>query len=83
MKILARELGFFFVFSLAALCLTPAVVDALALTSEAWTVNRLERIFLVQIAVLAFLAILAALYVLRLALALLLSTRGGGGGMKP
>lgn len=80
MKVLARELGFLFLFTLVSLCLTPSAVDALELTSEAWTVNRVERIFLVQIGILAFLAILASLYVLRLVVTLVLARLSGGGG---
>lgn len=80
MKVLARELGYLFLFSLLSMALTPVAVDALGLTTEAYTPNRVERIFLVQIAILAFLAILAALYVLRLVLAFVAGRRSSGSG---
>ena len=83
MKVLARELGYLFLFSLLSLALTPLAVDALGLTTEAYTPNRVERIFLVQIAILAFLALLAALYVLRLLVTLLMARLSGGAGDKP
>jgi hypothetical protein len=83
MKVLARELGFFFLFTLIAISLTPSAMDALRLTTEAFTANRVERIFLVQIGILAFLAILAVLYVLRLVVTLVMGRFSGGSGEKP
>lgn len=83
MKVLARELGFLFLFTLVSISLTPSAVNALRLTTEAYTANRLERIFLVQIGILAFLAILAMLYVLRLVVTLVMSRFSGGSGDKP
>lgn len=83
MKVLARELGFLFLFSLVAVALTPSAMGILALTTEAFTANRVERIFLVQIGMLAFLAVLASLYVLRLAVAMVRARLSGGSGEKP
>lgn len=83
MKVLARELGFLFLFSLISIFLTPSAVDALRLTSEAHTANRMERIFLIQIGILAFLAILASLYVLRLVVTLVMSRFAGNTGDQP
>jgi hypothetical protein len=83
MKVLARELGFLFLFTLVSLALTPAALDLLSLTTEAFTANRVERIFMVQIGILAFLAILAALYVLRLLMTLVMARLSGGSGEKP
>jgi hypothetical protein len=83
MKVLARELGFLFLFTLVAIALTPYAMGILALSTEAYTANRVERIFLVQIGILAFLAVLATLYVLRLLLALVRARLSGGSGEKP
>ncbi|NDC78001.1 MAG: hypothetical protein EBZ67_09040 [Chitinophagia bacterium] len=83
MKVLARELGFLFLFTLISTSLTPSVIDALPLTTEAFNPNRVERIFLVQIGILAFLSILALLYVLRLVVTLVMARFSGGGGEKP
>jgi len=83
MKVLARELGFLFLFTLISIALTPSALDMLSLTTEAFTANRVERIFLVQIGILAFLVILAALYVLRLLMTLVMARLSGGSGEKP
>lgn len=83
MKVLARELGFLFLFTLISVALTPSAVGALRLTTEAYTANRMERIFLVQIGILAFLALLASLYVLRLLVTLVMSRFTGSAGNQP
>lgn len=83
MKVLARELGFLFLFTVISFALTPSALDILPLTTEAYTVNRVEQIFLVQIGILAFLAILASLYVLRLVVTLVMARFSGGAGEKP
>ena len=83
MKVLARELGFLFLFTIVSVALTPSAMDNLPLTTEAFTANRVERIFLVQIGILTFIAILAALYVLRLLVTLVRARLSGGSGEKP
>jgi hypothetical protein len=83
MKVLARELGFLFLFTVISFALTPSALDILPLTTEAFTPNRVERIFLFQIGILAFLIILASLYVLRLVVTLVMARLSGGSGEKP
>ena len=85
MKIFIRELGFFIVLSLGALSLLPLVVEQLPLTSEAYTVNRMEKLFIIELSILVFLAILVVLYMLRFILTLIFRKLlgGGGGAVKP
>ena len=85
MKTFIREAGYFFTLSLGALGLLPLVMEWLPLSTEAFTVNRMEKIFIIQLYLLMFLGILVVLYVIRLIVTLL--TRkllgGGGGSVKP
>jgi hypothetical protein len=85
MKTFIREAGYFFTLSLGALGLLPLVMEWLPLSTEAFTVNRMEKIFIIQLYLLMFLGILIVLYVIRLIVTLL--TRkllgGGGGSVKP
>ncbi len=84
MKIFIREAGYFFTLSLGALCLLPMVMQRLPMSTEAYTANRMEKIFIIQLSILVFLGILAVLYVLRLIMTLLAKKLfGGGGGVKP
>lgn len=85
MNTFIREAGYFFTLSLGALGLLPLVMEWLPLSTEAFTVNRMEKIFIIQLYLLMFLGILIVLYVIRLIVTLL--TRkllgGGGGSVKP
>lgn len=85
MKIFIRELGFLILLSLGALSLMPLVMGKLPLTSEAYTVNRMEKLFIIELSILVFLANLIVLYVLRLMLTLVFGKLlgGGGGTVKP
>lgn len=84
MKILIRETAFFLILSLLSISLVPAAMGRLVLASEAFTVNRMEKLFLIQLSVLMFLLILAVLYAVRLVLTLVhRKLTGGGGGVKP
>lgn len=84
MKTLIREAGYFFTLSLGALCLLPMVMQRLPMSTEAYTANRMEKIFIIQLSILVFSVILAVLYVLRLIMTLLAKKLfGGGGGVKP
>jgi hypothetical protein len=85
MKIFIRELGFFIVLSLGALSLLPLVVEQLPLASEAYTVNRMEKLFIIELSILVFLTILVVLYILRFILTLIFRKLlgGGGGAVKP
>jgi hypothetical protein len=84
MKILIRETAFFLILSLLSISLVPAAMGRLVLASEAFTVNRIEKLFLIQLSVLMFLLILAVLYAVRLVLTLVhRKLTGGGGGVKP
>ncbi len=84
MKILIRETAFFLILSLLSISLVPAAMGRLVLASEAFTVNRMEKLFLIQLSVLMFLLILAVLYAVRLVLTLVhQKLTGGGGGAKP
>jgi hypothetical protein len=84
MKIFIREAGYFFTLSLGALCLLPMVMQRLPMSTEAYTANRMEKIFIIQLSILVFLGILVLLYVLRLIMTLLAKKLfGGGGGVKP
>ena len=85
MNTFIREAGYFFTLSLGALGLLPLVMEWLPLSTEAFTVNRMEKIFIIQLYLLMFLGILIVLYLIRLIVTLL--TRkllgGGGGSVKP
>lgn len=84
MKTFIREAGYFFTLSLGALCLLPMVMQRLPMSTEAYTANRMEKIFIIQLSILVFLGILVLLYVLRLIMTLLAKKLfGGGGGVKP
>jgi hypothetical protein len=84
MKILIRETAFFLILSLLSISLVPAAMGRLVLASEAFTVNRIEKLFLIQLSVLMFLLILSVLYAVRLVLTLVhRKLTGGGGGAKP
>jgi hypothetical protein len=84
MKILIRETAFFLILSLLSISLVPAAMGRLVLASEAFTVNRMEKLFLIQLSVLMFLLILSVLYAVRLVLTLVhRKLTGGGGGVKP
>lgn len=83
MKVFARELSFFFLFAATSVWLTPLTVDFLGLTSEAYTVNQVEKIFLVQIGMLAFLANLVVLYLLRMIFTVVRSKLSGSSGPQP
>ncbi len=84
MKILIRETAFFLILSLLSISLVPAAMGRLVLASEAFTVNRIEKLFLIQLSVLMFLLILSVLYAVRLVLTLVhRKLTGGGGGVKP
>ena len=84
MKTFIREAGYFFTLSLGALCLLPMVMQRLPMSTEAYTANRMEKIFIIQLSILVFLGILAVLYVLRLIMTLLAKKLfGSGGGVKP
>jgi hypothetical protein len=84
MKTLIRETAFFLILSLLATSLVPVAMGRLVLASEAFTVNRMEKLFLIQLSVLMFLLILAVLYVVRLVLTLVhRKLTGSGGGAKP
>ncbi len=85
MKILIRELGFFILLSLGALCLLPVVMEQLPLSTEAFTVNRMEKLFIIELSILVFFGILVILYIFRLLFTLIAGKLlgGGGGGVKP
>jgi hypothetical protein len=84
MKTLIRETAFFLILSLLAISLVPAAMGRLVLASEAFTLNRMEKLFLVQLSVLMFVLILAILYAVRLVMTLVhRKLTGGGGGAKP
>lgn len=84
MQTLIRETAFFIILSLLAISLMPAAMGGLTLATEAFTVNRMEKIFIVQLSVLVFLMNLTVLYVIRLLLTLIhRKLTGGGGGVKP
>ncbi len=84
MKTLIREIAFFLILSLLATSLVPAAMGRLELASEAYTVNRMEKLFIIQLSVLMFVLILAGLYAMRLILTLLhRKLTGGTGGAKP
>jgi hypothetical protein len=85
MKIFIREAGYFFTLSLGALCLMPMVMQRLPMSTEAYTANRMEKIFIIQLSVLWFLGLLIVLYVLRLIVTLVVRKLlgGGTGGVKP
>lgn len=84
MKTFIREAGYFFTLSLGALCLLPMVMQRLPMSTEAYTANRMEKIFIIQLSILVFFGILVLLYVLRLIMTLLAKKLfGGGGGVKP
>jgi hypothetical protein len=85
MKTFIRELGYFFTLSLGALCLMPLVMLRQPMSTEAYTANRMEKIFIIQLSVLWFLGLLIVLYVLRLIVTLVVRKLlgGGSGGVKP
>ncbi|MBM3442369.1 MAG: hypothetical protein FJX89_06670 [Bacteroidetes bacterium] len=83
MKVLARELSFFFLFATASIWLTPTSVNFLGLTSEAFIVNKVEKIFLMQIGQLAFMANLVVLYLLRFVFTLVRRKLMGSSGPQP
>jgi hypothetical protein len=84
MKTFIREAGYFFTLGLGALCLLPMVMQRLPMSTEAYTANRMEKIFIIQLSILVFFGILVLLYVLRLIMTLLAKKLfGGGGGVKP
>jgi len=55
------------------------------MSTEAYTANRMEKIFIIQLSVLWFLGLLIVLYVLRLIVTLVVRKLlgGGSGGVKP
>lgn len=85
MRTLARELGFLLLFLALGLALAPSVLQALQPTSEGYSTNRLEELFLLQVGFLVLLAIVAALYLVRFLLTLLIRWAGGeaAGGETP
>ncbi len=85
MKNFIRETGYFFTLSLVALALLPLIMKRLPMTTEAYTANRMEKIFIIQLSILCFLGMLIVLYVLRLIVTLVVRKLlgGGGGGVKP
>jgi hypothetical protein len=85
MKTFIREAGYFFTLSMGALSLLPLMMEWLPLSTEAFTVNRMEKIFIIQLSILMFLSILIVLYLIRLIVTLLVRKLlgGGGGSVKP
>lgn len=85
MKTFIQEAGYFFTLSLGALGLLPVVMEWLPMSTETYTVNQMEKIFIIQLSILMFLSILIVLYLIRLIVTLLVRKLlgGGGGSVKP
>jgi hypothetical protein len=85
MKIFIREVAYLIILSLGALSLLPMVMERLPLSTEAFTANRMEKIFIIQLSILVFFGLLIVLYILRLLVTLVvrLLLGGGGKGVKP
>jgi|LakMenEpi03Aug12_release.lakeMendotaPanAssembly.Ray.scaffolds.fasta_scaffold750983_2 hypothetical protein len=77
MRNFVRELGFFLLFLAVALCLAPAVLQAMRLTSEASYTNRLEELFLIQISFIVILVLVALQYLLRFLATMIIRWTGG------
>jgi hypothetical protein len=77
MRNFVRELGFFLLFLTVALCLAPAVLQAMRLTSEASYTNRLEELFLIQISFIVILVLVALQYLLRFLATMIIRWTGG------
>jgi len=85
MKTFIREVAYFIILSLGALSLLPLILERMPLSTEAYTVNRMEKIFIIQLSILIFFGLLIGLYILRLLITLVarLLLGGGGKGVKP